>query len=121
MKKGRQSTDYVNDILYAIRKIDEFTNGLTYEEFLEDEKTQFAVIRAIEVIGEATKNIPDSVKANYTSIPWRNISGMRDKLIHAYFGIDMDILWKTATEEIPVIEPKIKQIADELRSFQEKE
>jgi uncharacterized protein with HEPN domain len=115
MKKERQTTGYLNDILYAISKVDEFTGGLTYEQFIEDEKTQFAVIRAIEVIGEATKNIPDIIKASHTSVPWRNISGMRDKLIHAYFGIDMDILWKTVTKEVPVIEPKIRQILDELK------
>lgn len=116
MKRDRQTTDYLNDILYAMSKVDEFTSGLTYEQFTEDEKTQFAVIRAIEVIGEATKNIPDPIKTNYTSIPWRNISGMRDKLIHAYFGVDMEILWKTATKEIPIIEPQIKQILDEIAS-----
>lgn len=115
MKKGRQTTDYLNDILYAISKLDDFIQGLTYEQFMEDEKTQFAVIRAIEVIGEATKNIPDSIKANHTSVPWRNISGMRDKLIHAYFGIDMDILWKTVTKEVPTIEPKIRQMLEELK------
>ena len=115
MKKERQTTDHLNDILYAISKVDEFIGGLTYEQFLEDEKTQFAVIRAIEVMGEATKNIPDPFKASHSSVPWRNISGMRDKLIHAYFGIDMDILWKTVTKEVPVIEPKIRQMLDELK------
>ncbi|KXS40170.1 MULTISPECIES: HepT-like ribonuclease domain-containing protein [Methanohalophilus] len=110
MKNERQTTDYFKDILYAMDKVGEFTGDLTYWQFIEDEKTQFAVIRAIEVIGEATKNIPESIKTEYPSIPWRNIAGMRDKMIHAYFGIDMDILWKTATEEIPQIEPQIMQI-----------
>lgn len=110
MKNERQTTDHIQDILYAMKKVDEFTNGLTYDQFIEDEKTQFAVIRAIEVIGEATKNVPDSIKNTYPSIPWRSIAVMRDKLIHAYFGIDMEILWKTATEEVPEIEPKIRTI-----------
>ncbi|MDP2215785.1 MAG: DUF86 domain-containing protein [Methanolobus sp.] len=114
MKNERKATDYLQDILYAIKKVDDFTSDLTYDQFVEDEKTQFAVIRAIEVIGEAAKNIPDPVKNKHLSIPWRNITGMRDKLIHAYFGVDMEILWKAATIEVPGIEPKIRKILDSL-------
>ncbi|AFV24469.1 hypothetical protein Mpsy_2265 [Methanolobus psychrophilus R15] len=114
MKNERKATDYLQDMLYAIKKVDDFTSDLTYDQFVEDEKTQFAVIRAIEVIGEAAKNIPDPIKNKHPSIPWRNIAGMRDKLIHAYFGIDMEILWKAATIEVPKIEPKIRKIFDSL-------
>jgi uncharacterized protein with HEPN domain len=75
------------------------------------------VIRAIEVIGEAVKNIPDDVKKRYPDIPWRNIAGMRDKLIHGYFGVDLKRVWKTITKEIPPLKPIFEKM---LTDFEEK-
>jgi uncharacterized protein with HEPN domain len=83
---------------------------MTPAQFNADEKTVYAVIRAIEVIGEAAKKISDNVRQKQPSIPWREISGMRDKLIHDYSGIDLTVVWKTATEDLPEIEPLLQEM-----------
>ena len=85
-----------------------------YDEFVCDRKTVNAVVRSIEIIGEATKNIPESLKNKHPQIPWKKMSGMRDKLIHEYFGIDISILWEVATKEIPIIELPMKSIFKDL-------
>jgi uncharacterized protein with HEPN domain len=102
--------DYIDDILDAILKIQTFLSGFDFETFSKDDKTQFAVIRALEIIGEASKKIPDKIKTSYSDIPWREIAGMRDKLIHDYFGVDIDVVWKTAVEDIPSIFNSLNQI-----------
>jgi uncharacterized protein with HEPN domain len=102
--------DYIDDMLDAISKIQTFLIGFDFVTFSEDDKTQFAVIRALEMIGEASKKIPDNIKILYTDVPWREIAGMRDKLIHDYFGVDIDVVWKTAVEDIPSVLNSLKQI-----------
>lgn len=102
--------DYLNDILDSIINIRMFIKDIDFLSFQEDTKTQFAVIRALEIIGEASKRIPKEVQNSYTDIPWRFMAGMRDKLIHGYFGIDINVVWNTATEDILNLEEKIKEI-----------
>ncbi len=80
---------YVKDILDAILAIEKFVEGMTFEEFERDDKTSSAVIRKFEIIGEATKHIPDEIKQRYPDIPWKEMAGFRDKLIHFYFGINI--------------------------------
>lgn len=91
-----------------------FVEDVKYEDFIHDDKTVFAVIRAIEVIGEAVKNIPDDVKDKYSEIPWRDMAGMRNKLIHAYFGVDIKKVWKAIKEEIPPLKPTFEQMLKDL-------
>lgn len=79
-----------------------------------DKKTVFAVTRAIEIIGEATKNIPDLLRKKYPQVPWKDMAGMRDKLIHEYFGIDVDVLWKTVTQDIPQLKALIQKVIDDI-------
>lgn len=81
----REVGDYIEDIIGALNKSMKFVEGMEYEDFIRDDKTVFATVRAIEVIGEAVKNIPEDVKKEYPEIPWRDMAGMRDKLIHEYF------------------------------------
>lgn len=101
---------YFDDISVAVRKIEKYTKKLNLEEFAADEKTIDAVIRNLEIVGEAANNIPKEVKEKYPNIPWRQISGMRNKIIHEYFGIDWDILWQTIEEDLPKLKREINKI-----------
>ncbi|MEW5761156.1 MAG: DUF86 domain-containing protein [Candidatus Thermoplasmatota archaeon] len=110
----RDIRDYIQDVIDATNKSMEFVGGMEFKDFIQDDKTVFAVIRAIEVIGEAVKNIPDDVKEKYPEIPWRNMTGMRNKLIHAYFGADIKRVWKTIKEEIPPLKPVFEKMLKDL-------
>jgi len=110
----REYKDYAMDMIAAIEKIEEFTSGMTLEAFEKDTKTVFAVIRALEVIGEAAKKIPLSVRNKYNQVPWLQITGMRDKLIHEYFGVNVKVIWNTIKEDIPPLKPVIKQILENI-------
>jgi len=111
---NREYLDYLQDILDSVNDIESFVRGMDSREFGEDRKTINAVIRSLEVIGEAAKKIPDNVKEKSSNIPWKNIAGMRDKLIHEYFGVDEEIVWKVVSEEIPALKPLIQKLFDEL-------
>ena len=95
MKPKREFLDYLRDIQEALEKLEKFTRGMNFEAFAKDDKTSFAVIRALEIIGEAARKIPKSVRSRYPDIPWQDMAGMRDKLIHDYFGVDLRVVWKT--------------------------
>lgn len=110
---------FLGDILKAAQHILDFVKDLDYDEFIDDEKTSSAVIRKFEIIGEAAKNIPDTIKKKYSDIPWKDIAGMRDHLIHGYFGVDYVIVWDTIQSDIPKIIKSVSQILDE--SDQEKQ
>ena len=101
---------FIEDIIHSIERISSYTSGITREEFGRDTKTQDAVIRNLEIIGEAAKNIPESFKEKYPEVPWKRIAGMRDKLVHHYFGVSMDIIWATVKNDIPEIQPALVKI-----------
>lgn len=110
MCKGLEFDDYLADILNAITEVDEFTSGMTYDNFEEDRKTINAVIRSLEVLGEATKHIPVSFRNKHPDIPWSKMAGMRDVLIHNYMGVDLLTVWKVAKERLPEIRPAIEAL-----------
>ncbi|HUT62994.1 MAG TPA: DUF86 domain-containing protein [Anaerolineae bacterium] len=113
---NREIGDYIQDILEAMDNAIKFIENMSYDEFAQDTKTIYAVIRAIEVIGEATKNIPDEIRKKYPEIPWKDMAGMRNKTIHEYFGVKIERVWLTVKENIPEIKPLIKKVFEELES-----
>ena len=114
MNPERVYGDYLEDILDALVKVGQFIAGMTFEQFQKDDKTSFAVIRALEVIGEASKSVPEDIRANYPGVPWKVMAGMRDKLAHDYFGVNLEVVWRTATEDLPGLEPVIRRILEEV-------
>jgi len=97
-----------------IDDLNDFTEGLDYEDLKSDKKPQYAVIRCLEVIGEASKKVPDKLKTKGTDIPWQEISGMRDKLIHDYFGVDLETVWDTIQEDLIPLKKAIESLLEEL-------
>jgi uncharacterized protein with HEPN domain len=112
----RDFDDYVRDMLDAVDKAARFVAGLDYAGFASDDKTVFAVIRALEVIGEACRHLPEGVRAQHPSVPWRSIAGTRDRLIHRYFGVDLEVVWRTVQEDLPRLRPVLEQILAEYPS-----
>lgn len=94
---------YLKDMLDSIEKIEEFTSGMDYEKFKKDDKTSSAVARKLEIIGEASKNIPKEIEKTCRDIPWGDMAKMRDKIIHFYFGLDYEIIWRVIKERLPAL------------------
>jgi uncharacterized protein with HEPN domain len=109
----RDYTDYLYDILNEINQIESFISGIDLKAFSSDTKTYYAVLRALEVIGEASGKIPNEIKEKYNHIPWKEMYGMRNKLIHDYFGVNENVIWKTITEDLPTLKNAIASIVKE--------
>ena len=107
--------DYIEDIIGAMNDALSFVKDMEYDVFLRDKKTIYAVNRALEIIGEATKNIPASVKNRYPQIPWKKMAGMRDKVIHEYFGVDLKRVWSTVKKDIPELKPSFEKILSDFK------
>lgn len=101
---------YLKHILQAINRIEEYTTDFTHDDFLSNYLVQDAVIRQLEIIGEATKRISFATTENYPHIEWKDVAGMRDKLIHHYMGVDIEILWDTIRQDIPILKEEIIRI-----------
>jgi uncharacterized protein with HEPN domain len=101
---------FLDDILEAIKKIDAYRKSLTFQEFSEDDKTVDAVVRNFEILAEAAKHIPSEIKRKYPQVPWRQMAGTRDKLIHVYFGVNLKVLWKAMNKDVPSLKPKIEEM-----------
>lgn len=105
---------YIKDILQSILQIESFVEGLQYEEFQKDDKTASAVIRKLEIIGEAAKQVPTRIRQKHPELPWTEMARMRDKLIHGYFGVDPEIVWKVVKERLPEVKANLQKIIDHL-------
>jgi len=105
--KRRTGKLFVEDILEAIDKIKRHIEGLTYETFVKNELVIDAVIRNLEIIGEASRNLPEDVRKKYPEIPWGRMIGLRNIIIHEYFGVDLAIIWEIITKNLPETKPKI--------------
>ena len=110
MKSEREYEDYLRDMLENAEKALSFVQGLDYDGFCNDDKAMYAVIRALEIIGEGARKTPEKVREENSQIPWREIAGMRNKLTHEYFGVNTKVVWRTVQEDLPVIIPALKKI-----------
>lgn len=114
MIRRREVTDYLHDILDAAESAEQFTAGIDFVDFASDRKTVFAVVHALEIIGEATKSIPDAMRQRHPLVPWREMSGMRDKLVHEYSGVNLRRVFETVRTDLPPLRQSIARIlADE--------
>ncbi len=110
---------YLKDILEAMETVEKFVKDMNFEQFKNNDLVSSAVIRKFEIIGEATRNIPQEIKKKYPDIPWKTMVGFRDKLIHFYFGIKYDIVWETIKSKLPELKEKIKKILEQLEEVGE--
>ncbi len=112
----RDFRDYLLDIAESIDDVSAFTDGMDYGDFVADRKTVNAVIRSLEIIGEAAKRVPQKLRTRYPDIPWKYMAGMRDKLIHAYHGVDLEIVWMVVIDELPPLRSKVQRMVAEIGS-----
>ena len=107
----RPISQVFQDILETITYLETFTNGVSFEAFEANPEKLFAVVKAIEIIGEAVKKIPDETRSQYSQIPWKDIAGMRDILVHNYWRIDSRVVWSTVQDGIPLLKTAITELA----------
>jgi len=112
---SRSPEDYLQHIWDETDYLFQSSHNLSKTDFFKDETLKRAYVRSLEIIGEATKNLPDSFKAKYPEVAWRRMAGMRDKLIHNYFGVDYDIVWNAIVDEIPNLKANIQKILNEIK------
>jgi len=110
MSPKRDILDYLSDIVDAIDAAHSFVVGMDFEQFRTDRRTVYAATHALEIVGEAAKRIPDPVRLRYPAVPWRLMAGMRDRLIHGYDTVDLDVLWKTITEDLTTTRPLVVEV-----------
>ena len=108
----RDVTLFLYDILECIEKIERYVLGMSYKDFENDERTIDAVIRNLEIIGEAARNIPPKLRDKYSGIPWRRIVGLRNVVIHEYFGVDLENIWEIIANDLPDLKEKVKIILE---------
>ena len=109
----RTDREFLSDIREAIQRISAYLAGVEYESFVKDTKTQDAVIRNLEILGEATKNLSEEFRTAHIGVPWKSMAGARDRLIHHYFGVNLDIVWQIVSTELPKVTEQLPNI-DEL-------
>ncbi len=114
MAKSRNDLVFLEDILDSIEKIEFYVQSFTEAEFEKSSEKQDAVIRRLEIIGEAVKNLSDTIRNTYPHVRWRQIAGMRDVLIHQYFGVTIGLVWRVITSDLPILKEVVKEIIDDM-------
>ncbi len=107
----RDSALLIEDMLNAIYKIERYTAGLERQGFLEDEKTIDAVVRNLEILGEATRQLPEDFTTRYPSVPWRQITGLRNRIVHDYFGLDLELIWQIIRNDLSLLKVQVQNLA----------
>jgi uncharacterized protein with HEPN domain len=115
MTPERDYLDFLDDIRMAALKAQSFVAGMAFADFISDEKTVYAVVRALEIVGEATKRLPSSIRDLAPAIPWRSMAGSRDKLVHDYLGVDLANVWHTVTVDLPDLEAHLEALVQLLK------
>jgi len=116
MKKKRDFRLYIDDIAESIVRIQEYTRSVTHEDFLAKNMVHDAVFRRLEIIGEAAKHVPSDFRARYPAVPWKEVAGMRDKLIHDYFGVDLELTWKVMQNDLPPLLEQIRTVQEDFET-----
>ncbi|MBV6441174.1 MAG: hypothetical protein EPGJADBJ_02853 [Saprospiraceae bacterium] len=110
----RAAEIFVQDIFECIEYLEQYTHGVSFADFELNIEKQDAIMRRIEIIGEATKNLPMKLRDNYPQIPWKQMAGLRDIVTHVYFGLRLQVVWNVATVEMPALKPEIQKIIEDL-------
>ena len=111
---SRSQKQYIRDILEAMRDAQRFVESMTFEELEDDLRTQYAIQRTFEIIGEATKQVESSVRERYSDVPWREMAGIRDILAHRYFAVNLEVVWNAIHDDFPEVQPRLQTILEEL-------
>lgn len=112
----REYEDYLRDILDSASKARHFVENVTFDEFVTNDEKLYAVMQALQIIGEATKKIPLTARKRYPQIPWREVAGLRDKLSHDYFGVDARRLWQTIHDDLPPLQKVVEQMLSDIQA-----
>ena len=114
MSAKRVYTDYLQDIVDHAEKAMRFVRGVSFDDFGDNEEKVFAVVKMLEIIGEAARHLPKSVRDKYANIPWKQVTGMRDKMTHEYFSVDLEVVWRTVHDDLPPLRDTAKKILEDL-------
>lgn len=109
----REASDRIGEILEAIDKIERYTEGMDLDGFRADERTIDAVLHNLTVIGEAANHVPDEVQTRHPGIPWKRMRGMRNVVVHEYFGVSLEIIWETVWNDLPPLVPRLRTLLEE--------
>jgi len=116
MTADRLVDDTLSDILAVAEKAIGFVAGMDLDDLAHDDRTEFAVIKALEIVGEAARRVPESFRESHPQIPWREMAAMRDKLVHDYFGVNLEVVWKTIHEDLPPLISTLRDLIEELQA-----
>ncbi|MBI5303994.1 MAG: DUF86 domain-containing protein [Chloroflexi bacterium] len=116
MSAKRVYTDYLQDIVDYSEKAMRFVRDVSFDEFGDDEEKIFAVVKMIEIVGEAARHLPKNLRNKYNAIPWKQVTGMRDKMTHEYFSVDLEVVWRTVQEDLPPLRDIAKKMLEDIAS-----